>query len=103
MEHLRAEEGNLVGYHSMTSTTPKVLLTGNRSVHSRNVTYDLTDFKKAYLTSELDPNPKQHAKEVGVSAEEIIRRSMVGDKQPPEQGGHGATKCQQCPKDQNTQ
>ena len=43
--HLRAEEGNLVGYHDMWSTTHKVLLSNNRMVHSRNVTFDLNNFK----------------------------------------------------------
>ena len=45
-EHYHAEQGNLVGYQSMTlwSTTPKVLLTENRVVHSRNIQYDVHDY-----------------------------------------------------------
>ena len=39
--HLRSEEGRLVGYLSMWDNTPKVLLTGNRVVHSRHVEYSL--------------------------------------------------------------
>ena len=42
--HLRAEEGRLLGYQDMYSTTAKVLLDGNRMVHSRNVTYDIYDY-----------------------------------------------------------
>ena len=43
--HLCAEEGRLVGYHNNWSTTFKVLLSENRIVHSRNVTFDISDFK----------------------------------------------------------
>ena len=43
--HLHAEEGRLVGYHDNWSTTFKVLLSENRIVHSRNVTFDISDFK----------------------------------------------------------
>ena len=43
--HQRAEEGRLVGYHDNWSTTYKVLLSENRIVHSRNVNFDISDFK----------------------------------------------------------
>ena len=43
--HQRAEEGRLVGYHDTWSTTYKVLLSENRIVHSRNVNFDISDFK----------------------------------------------------------
>ena len=43
--HLCAEEGRLVGYHNNWSTTFKVLLSENRIVHSRNVTFGISDFK----------------------------------------------------------
>ena len=40
----RGEEGRLVGYRSPYSTTPRVLLEGNRLVHSINVTYDISSY-----------------------------------------------------------
>ena len=38
--HMRAEEGNLVGWDSMWSNTAMVMLDKNRLVQSRNVIYD---------------------------------------------------------------
>ena len=40
----RGEEGRLIGYRSPYLTTPRVLLEGNRLVHSINVTYDITSY-----------------------------------------------------------
>ena len=35
--HLRAEEGRLVGYRDLWTDTPKILLSENRMIHSRNL------------------------------------------------------------------
>jgi hypothetical protein len=51
----RAEVGRLIGYHGPFSTTPKVMLGGNRIVHSINVTYDISDYK---ASKELTATPK---------------------------------------------
>ena len=56
LAHVRAESGRLVGYHDMWSTTAKVLLDGNRLVHSRNVSYDITDF--GLKSTKAKPKPK---------------------------------------------
>ena len=57
-ENLRAEEGRLVGYQDLWGTTPKILLSENRIVHSRNVTYDLSD----YQHEELDAQDSSQSK-----------------------------------------
>ena len=68
--HLRAEDGNLVGYHDPWSTTPKILLDGNRIVHSRNVTYDMTEYK-TISGKDPDPDPNRVS-----TAEDIIERAV---------------------------
>ena len=40
----RGEAGHLIGYHGPFSTTYKVLLSGNRIVHSMNVTFDINEY-----------------------------------------------------------
>ena len=39
----RAETGIFIGYQTQMVSTPKILLPGNRVIHSRNVTYTLVD------------------------------------------------------------
>jgi len=41
---IRAETGRLIGYQGPFSTTAKVLLSGNRTVYSYNVTYNPSDY-----------------------------------------------------------
>ena len=40
----RAEVGRIVGYQSIWSNVPKVLLDENRMIHSRHVSYDVMDY-----------------------------------------------------------
>ena len=59
-ENLRAEEGRLVGYQDLWGTTPKILLSENRIVHSRNVTYDLSDYQHEALDAQDSSKSKSN-------------------------------------------
>jgi hypothetical protein len=52
--HLRAEDGYLVGYQDIWGTTPKILLEGNRVIHSRNVTYEIDDYGLESVKREVE-------------------------------------------------
>jgi len=60
---IRAESGYLVGYMDMWSTTYKVLLSDNRIVHSRNVTFSPIGSDTPGLISNKDIDIKDHASE----------------------------------------
>jgi hypothetical protein len=47
---VRAEEGRLLGFQSPYSTTYRVLLTGNRLIHSMNVTFDDSNYVQGMST-----------------------------------------------------
>ena len=48
----RAEVGRFLGFQDSFSTTFKVLLDGNRLVHSRNVTFDIDDYVAPTVTTD---------------------------------------------------
>ena len=68
---LRAEQGRLISYHSSFSTTPCIMLTGNRLVHSINVTYDLESYRMVNLP-QTQPGPDGQITLLPVSAQEAL-------------------------------
>ena len=60
---IRAESGYLVGYMDMWSTTYKILLSDNRIVHSRNVTFSPLGSGKPILSDHQDNGNKDYASE----------------------------------------
>ena len=46
----RAEQGRFIGFHQPFSTTPKLLLSGNRVIHNINVTYNINDYSAKPIT-----------------------------------------------------
>jgi site-specific DNA-cytosine methylase len=58
---LRAEKGRLIDYHSPFSTTPCIMLDGDRMVHSINVTYDVECYKTAATTRQQQALDNDHS------------------------------------------
>ena len=60
MSRSRAEIGRLIGYQDVQGTTARIMLEDGRVVHTRNVTYDITD-RESKVTSLTEPPTHEEA------------------------------------------
>ena len=77
----RAEQGRLLGFQSIYSSTFKVLLSGNRVVHSINVTFDDTNYVHGLVVQQqqqqlVDGKEEGYFLHQGTAAEQPARSPM---------------------------
>ena len=82
MSRSRAEAGRLIGYQDMESTTAKILLSDNRIVHTRNVTYDITDRESIDLPAPEEPTSEE------ANTGDITHGKVLLPKELPKQTQH---------------
>ena len=67
MANIRGETGRFLGFQDMFSATPRVMLDGDRLVHNRNTTCDITDYEKVPKRSKTVRFANESIMDVGVS------------------------------------
>ena len=83
MANIRGETGRFLGFQGIFSTTPRVMLDGDRLVHNRNTTYDITDYEKVPKRSKTVRFADESIMDVGVSLPGEEATSSMGYPETP--------------------
>ena len=104
MANIRGETGRFLGFQDVFSTTPRVMLDGDRLVHNRNTTYDITDYEKVPKRSKTVRFADESIMDVGVSLPgEEATSSMGGYMSPPPKGAEAICRGDAAQTDKNRQ